>query len=386
MAFGDFTVVRSTVKNVTNASNILEEVPINTPAFEFNFDGSFKGLLVEPGATNLLTYSQAFDDASWIKTRLNTTGTPAWVNVGAVTPNNTVTSEKIIPTTENGTHHIAKSVASGAYTFSVYARAGEETVMSLWLRSDSVRAEFNLANGTITTSTVTSSAIQAIGSGWYRCSVYDSTPGTTASIYARSGGAFIGNNTDGFFIWQAQLETGAVATSPIYTVGSTVTRTADDISLASASSLIGQTEGTIYAEVFYPDLSNAGSKSAYVYFTSGSFDNAIIIGREPGSPSGYVFYIIASGVTVLVDATSALQNNSVKLALAYKSGDYSAYLNGTLVVTGSTAFTFGATLSKIGIGQNSGDFATIAGVSSVRSVALFPTRLSNAQLASLTTL
>jgi hypothetical protein len=53
MAFGDFTVVRAGTKWVLNSSGVLSEVANNVPAFEFNTDGTYRGLLVEPAGTNL---------------------------------------------------------------------------------------------------------------------------------------------------------------------------------------------------------------------------------------------------------------------------------------------------------------------------------------------
>ncbi len=50
---------------------------------------------VAPCVANLVQQSQAFDNAYWTKTRLNTTGTPAWVDVG-VSPDGTTTADKMI--------------------------------------------------------------------------------------------------------------------------------------------------------------------------------------------------------------------------------------------------------------------------------------------------
>jgi hypothetical protein len=44
---------------------------------------------------NLLTRTEEFDDGVWLKSNLNTTGTPAWVNV-AVAPDGTTTADKFI--------------------------------------------------------------------------------------------------------------------------------------------------------------------------------------------------------------------------------------------------------------------------------------------------
>jgi len=162
--------------------------------------------LVEDCPWNLVQYSEDFTNAVWVKSR--TTITSNATNA----PNGTLTADKFIATSASGVHTISQSeFASGAYSFSVYAKAGEETVISLWLRSAAVGATFDLSAGTVSGITVTSATITDIGGGWYRCFVYDSTPGTTANIYGRTGSSYIGNGVDGFFIWGAQLNIGSTA-------------------------------------------------------------------------------------------------------------------------------------------------------------------------------
>ena len=70
MAFGDFTVDRNSTKYVLGSGGTLVPVATDEPAFEFNADGTYKGLLVEPAATNLclqsedITTTWSFSDAT----------------------------------------------------------------------------------------------------------------------------------------------------------------------------------------------------------------------------------------------------------------------------------------------------------------------------------
>ena len=52
MAFGDFTVDRNSAKYVLGSGGSYVSYATDEPAFEFNSDGSYKGLLVEPASTN----------------------------------------------------------------------------------------------------------------------------------------------------------------------------------------------------------------------------------------------------------------------------------------------------------------------------------------------
>ena len=56
----DFTVDRNSTKYVLGSGGDIISYATDEPAFEFNADGSYKGLLVEPAATNVMTYSEDF--------------------------------------------------------------------------------------------------------------------------------------------------------------------------------------------------------------------------------------------------------------------------------------------------------------------------------------
>ena len=58
MAFGDFTVDRNSTKYVLGSGGDIISYATDEPAFEFNTDGSYKGLLVEPAATNICLQSE----------------------------------------------------------------------------------------------------------------------------------------------------------------------------------------------------------------------------------------------------------------------------------------------------------------------------------------
>jgi hypothetical protein len=98
--------------------------------------------------------------------------------------------------------------------------------------------------------------------------------------------------------------------------------------------------------------------------------------------------IAASGITAIDSTSSAVftANENYKIALAYKSGSWALYINGTLILSGTQTFTFNNTLSVLLL---SGAFsAVIPGevYGKVNQAILFPTRLTNAELASLTTI
>jgi len=179
---GDLTVTRATTATRVNSEGLIEVVPYN-----------------------FIQFSEQFDNAVWTKS-VSTISANA-----TIAPNGTLTADKFIANATNSTHQLFQTTDSNAYVFSVYAKAGEETVFSMWIANATKRAEFNLATGTIPLSTVTNSTIVDVGNGWYRCSVYDTSPSTTYRIYGRTGGIYLGNGVDGLFLWGAQLNTGTSA-------------------------------------------------------------------------------------------------------------------------------------------------------------------------------
>ena len=381
---GDFNVtgvVTGGTSIGTRVNNIGYIEPITTsgtPRLDYYTSSGVPGcpaLLVEPSGTNLAFNSAQFDDAYWSKSSLNTSG--SWVNV-ATAPDGTMTADKMIPNSVNTAHSINRTgFASAAYTFSVFAKADGESIISLWLRGNTVRAEFNLVSGTVSNITVTSARIENYGNGWYRCSVYDSTAGTTIGIYGRAGGGFQGNDVDGVLLWGAQLETGSVATSYIPTTTGTVTRSADIISVSGAvSGSIGQTEGTIYMEVArlsadkcFFSLSNAGDNTNSIRIETTSVGNLDVVIR------------VSNAITIQITSLSALNIGQFhKIAFAYKQNDCALYINGVLQGTD----TSGAITS----GMDKAVFARPSDSSiqdqRVRALALYTTRLSNADLMLLT--
>ena len=276
-----------------------------------------------------------------------------------------------------------------SFAFSVFLKNVNAITTSLFVRNTATATRFDItwAAGVPTLTnfgpTATAKAVD-YGNGWYRIEIvaaavetstifriYPSVEATSASV----------------LFWGAQVETNvSYPTSYIPTLAAAVTRGADVAKKTSIASLIGQTEGVLYAEVSFDDI-GAGGSSGYVLFTDGTFNNAIAIGREPSSPnSKYLLYIKASGVSILNNTANNLQSGLVKMAVAYKSGDWAAYLNGSLVASGSTTFAFNASMTQFGIGPNTGAIGTTVTTMRAAQALLFKTRLSNADLATLTTI
>jgi hypothetical protein len=378
MAFGDFTVTRASTKLRIGSNGLYGSVANNVPAFEFNANGSYRGLLVEPGATNLALRSQEFDDAYWSKVSLTVTA-----NAG-VSPDGATTADKLIPSTGAGVQQRidrVSTVTNAVNTFSVYAKNDGYNFLSL--RFGGAGAPFNLTTGAIGALGAGITAVsEALPNGWFRVSI-TGTPALneTVRINVESslsvGTNLQGDGTSGVLLWQAQIETGAVATSPIVTTGSTANRVADVVSLTGASSLIGQTEGTLYAEVTTRLTGCTAGKVIAECRTDANNRFRII----KSSTDAFQVIVTTGGVDQASITSSTNQSGVFKVAFAYKLNDFAFYVNGVQIGTDVSGTV--PTTNRIDIGATGGGDNQFN--DHIRAVALFPTRLDNATLASITT-
>jgi hypothetical protein len=173
-----------------------------------------------------------------------------------------------------------------------------------------------------------------------------------------------------------QCEEGSYATSIINSTTAAVTRVADAASKTGISSLIGQTEGTLFAEIYPEEFVNG----SYIGISDGAnIANRIIFGFEGGSANSGAFQVY--GASGLNGSGTYTRGQRMKVAIGYKSGSSALYINGNLV--NSVTNTFTATFTKFGFDSYAG---TQNFVGKCSQVLISKTRLTNAQLAELTSL
>jgi hypothetical protein len=393
----DFTVDRDTVKYVLNSSGDIASVAIDTPAIEYNTDGTYKGLLVEPASTNLCLQSEDIS-TTWDTTGGNATPTQSTEE----TPDGDTTNKyiKLVDNGSTGTGfvYVAQTITvSGGtkYTASVFLKKDGLN----WARlrafdtggvDDDPYQYFDLLNGVTGTGSagIQDATIEAYPNDWYRCSItWTQGAGDTSCSFviivadADNNTTVDLDGTSSIFVWGAQVEASPIATSYIPTTTASVTRNKDDISLTGASDLIGQGEGTLYVEVDWRLAS--GGDQLLLEASDGTANNRAFIGGVSGS-SELRMYLQANNVTQTFQGESYTGYSGIqKFAFAYKTNDFELYRNGSSVssdTVGSLAAL--ATLTDIDIGQS---FAVTAQANMhIRAVALYKTRLTNDQLADLT--
>ena len=185
-----------------------------------------RGLALEPAATNLLLRSQEFDSGSYART--NIFGVTA---NAVVAPDGTTTADKLIANTTNGQHRLDQTPVSsaGTQTLSVFGVPAGYGFVTLRLGSAGSGVVFNNNTGAIVgNESGVTPLILAVASSFYRNAV--SITGVAANAIARfnvsptSNVTFAGDDVSGVNLWQAQLELGSVATSPIVTTAAQASR------------------------------------------------------------------------------------------------------------------------------------------------------------------
>jgi hypothetical protein len=323
---------------------------LNVPRLTYqNGGGGCPSLLLEPQRTNLNLWSEDF--TQWSASNATVTAN------NTTSPDGTQNADRI-QFTGAGFLLGAIQVSGTVYTISCYAKRNGSGTQSIGFFKD--------GSGTV-------DSAWALTSDWQRF-----TYTYTASNNSRSGIA--GVNGGDVFVWGAQFEAGAYPTTYIPTTTASATRVADDCKKTSISSLIGQTEGTLFADAYLP--SNPDSSRVLAVYNG--TNNRVIISYNSNNSLGLI--IGAGGSIIVNSSTSALSLGNHKIALAYKSGNVAMYVDGVSVLTNTSTYTFSQNLVDLTMGQL--EFALGTGQVGIRinEAVLFKTRLTNSELASLTTI
>lgn len=374
----------TTTAPITNYIPALQTAAAGVARFEHNpVTGESLGLEIEEQRTNLVVRSEEFG-TTWTATNITVTANQI------IAPDGTLTADQLTDNSTSGFHQAGQTVSltSGTtYTLSVYAKRGTTNV-SLRLNDGTnfARADFDLSNGTSTLTTGTSASITAVGNGWYRCTLTGTATATTASgsalVMVKSIFSYVGTG-EYVYVWGAQLEAGAFATSYIKTEGSQVTRSADSASMTGTnfSSWYRADEGTLYSQfVIGPD--SDGSRF-FANIDDGGNTNAVDIRSSNIATIGGVVGA-SGGQQANMSVTAPSIGSTCKAAITYKVNDFAFTANAATVVT-DTSGTVPTNPNRFTIGSynaGSGNFVN----TTIAKVAYYAKRLTNSEIQALTTI
>jgi hypothetical protein len=365
----------------TTTAAVSVGITADIPRLDYT-GGGCPSLLLEPQRTNLITFSEQFDNAAW-------TAVSASVSTNAsVSPSGLQDAENIVTAAANSFFGASAGVAISAngstYTQSIFAKwiSGSELflIRSALTGGTAVAVEttVNIRTGVIST-TDTTAKIENYGNGWYRVSHQITNNSTNTSFIYQTYPTNGAVNTNTLSLWGAQAELGSYPTSYIPTLGSSVTRLADAASKTGISSLIGQTSGTLYVEA---DLTHSAAFNEYLIQVSADTNNRFFIYREATTNKLGCFALLG-GSTIYTTLTASAATGTIKAAFAYQSGSFAFYVNGVQVGTSSATYATPSSMGRFDLDQNDG---AENGFYSYNGAGLYTTRLTNAELQSLTSL
>ena len=346
----------------TAVSGITEDLP----RLDYSGGASCPSLLLEPQRTNIIDQSEYF--GAW------TFGSGITLTHNHATSPEGIQNATLLARTTSGNVQQSKSITSGStYAISVFAKTGTSSIVKIISTGlfDVSDTTFDLSDQSITTTlgSVVDADIEDYGNGWYRCWITQTAASTgTGQVRINTG-----DNVN-ILLYGAQLEAGSYPTSYIPTYGSSVTRSADSCEKTGISSLIGQTEGTLFAEF------EIGVDFAH-FFLYTNTSNAIYIQTRIGD--SWRAYVINGGVyEVIIVSGSVPTSGFVKMAFAYKENDFVLYANGSLIQADTSGSVPVCDSYDLGLGPYGAGLAA----KRTKQTILFPTRLSNTELAALTTI
>ena len=377
----DFDFTRGSSATRVNEAGLIESVAANIPRIDY--ENGIGHLLLEPQRTNLFTYSQSFQ--GWSESGTNTTT----AQNTAISPDGSLNALKIKGSSDVDNNGLAEFfiISSGVQSYSIFAKAGEINILQVGFGGTfgSTYANVNLSNGVVEVESGQTTTVNNFGNGWYRITcVATATAGTGYWFFnigndpsmARNGN-YIGNGTDGLYLYGVQTEQGSYPTSYIVSnSGSTTTRLAETCNNAGNSDIIPSDEGVLYAEIsaLADDLTQR-----HIAISDGSDSDVVRINYHTTSNS--IRGQVRAGGSIEASLTHIVPDikDFHKVAISYKENDVKLYVDGVLILT-ETSASMPTGLGKLAF-DNGNSINPFYG--KTRMVAVFP-YLSNDELECLT--
>lgn len=361
------TFTRASSATYFDEFGVMRTVSSNVPRIDHNpVTGECLGLLVEEQRTNLLTYSEQFDNAAWHKL-----GTSV-VSANAISaPDGTVSADLISNCTgyDNRFSNLTPVTISGGgtYTFSVYVRSS----------GNGSKAMLQLGSSGGTYKTV--SVVKSLAQEWNRFDLQITTNSDNTGLFVIIYGDV---GTSEFYVWGAQLEAGAFPTSYIPTTSAQVTRAADSAVMTGEnfSSWYRQDEGTFVA-TFSRAVAAPDTRAPVTFSVIDGTDYMALVGGM-AVPQHQRFDVALSGaLTAQINVVqNVIAGQGFNASVAYKTNDIAASYNGTTVLTDTSSPVPAVNNMVIG-----GHVAPIHALNGhIRRIAYYPKRLANAKLQALT--
>ena len=355
-----FNFSRASKATVINKDGLIETVGSGQPRIDYK-DDSEGALLLEPQRTNSFPNSE---DYTVFSPASNGTGTnPVITSNYSVSPDGTQNADRIqfnrgSGTSSSDTSYVAYGLSLGTIdsTLSIYLKTNDGTTKNVTLRLGASLFDYDVT----------------ITSNWQRFTLSGNTSVDRVQIllYGNQN-----SQTADISCYGTQLEAGSYATSYIPTQGSAVTRLADSCSQTVPDGVIGQTEGTVLL-----DFEFIASDDVKVLFSldGNAYNKRIEFWMNEDVLNGF----IGGSVNIPIGNTT-ITKGRYKAAIAYDElGNQAFYVNGVQIGISTTPYTI-SNLDNLRFNVWSGGSSLKTSIKT-KDIKLYNTRLSNSELAALT--
>jgi hypothetical protein len=300
---------------------------------------------------NLLTDSQDFERASWVKSQATI------YDDAAQAPDGTLTADRIAQTAVNSFHYIYKDVAvvSGQqYTHSVYAKQGGYIGFYLYAVGPGGFLQVtrvDLSNGTFNANQH-NATITDVGDGWYRITSEHVPSSGTLRITMYPLQSFppvaeTGDGTSGIYLWGSQLEPGTTATDYVRTV---------DV-VGKAYGFYEPTEGTVFVEAQAAKQGFGGQ----LWFNRDQLINRGWSVVSSSTTAQNVYYRADDNSLKNLSLGSVTENSVNKMVSAIDADDVLGAINGGTVQSAALTAYYVFNQLRIGHQYTAGDNKTLNG-------------------------
>jgi hypothetical protein len=342
------TFTRESIGTYYDMSGVMKVAIANQPRFTYNtVTRMSSGLLIEESRTNYIRYSALFtlgvitDATTWYDTRISRDPLS-----GVVAPDGT-TAIKF--TADSGT----TALAPAKIMFQSAPAGGPiPRTFSIWIKRVSGTGSIQY------TMDPNTPVIESSEPSWYTIPVtttltrYDFTDNTSdhgVGIKLETAG-------DSIVMWGAQLEDGGMVTSYIPTVTTIVTREADTVYVGGTnfSRWYNQNEGTILISQAATAIDKSITVKDYggVFIENVNQSTTIAVGGLTTGTSSMIYKAVGKTNTSttqfnLSSITTAVLNNEVTHAVAYRSTLLPVVITASASTTTTTTFTSIAVINGI---------------------------------------
>lgn len=368
----------TTTNPISNYIPVLKSAGANQPRFDVDpITQESKGLLIEEQRTNIVSYSDQFNQ--WSLYQAGSGTTPVVTTNAAIAPDGSLTADAVsyyAPSSgdQSSLYTNFVSTTTGSWTGSLWAKAltAADVGKIIGFR--------HVGGSTYTLVTLTSS--------WVRVSSTETQTSSPSSFEIVLRPAVnTSTGTVRVALWGAQVEVGNFATSYIPTAGASATRAADlaEISGQNFQNFFNASSGTFYFEGSINGTPNVGASMQGAFAATRDTGNVNVIdlrAQQTNLGSLSVLYGYGATQAQIGNAITATPKVNMKFGVAYATNDAVLYKDGVQVGSDSSVVVpTGLTKLEIGKGDNDAN-KVLNGY--IRKLSYYPTRLTNNEIVSLT--